>query len=176
MGIQFQQYYWNGSKFSRLSGTIGTYDFRYDLEFDPNPNEVGKSIEIPFRISTLGLASNSGRRRLSKGKWRKKIKTEFSLTGECDGTMRRKLEWAASRWSKWLILETNINTPVRFVMDTPEPDHGNAYSAANNEWVYVVFTTIDFTQTSKVNWYRYTIKVTRVDKRDIDTTEPGTYY
>jgi len=179
MAIRLKGYYWSGSQYTATSpygsGAYPAFDSSYDVEFSPNPNEISKSIEPPWRTSELGLATNSGRRRLGKAKWRKKLKTEFTFTGECNGAMRRKLEWAASRWAKWLIYEDDINNPTRFLMSTPSPDNPISYGTAN-EYVYVVFMSIDFTQTSKVDWYRYTIKFKRVDKRDMESGAPGSYY
>lgn len=178
--VRLKEYYWNGSEYSPVSGAWPAWNNDKDLEFTPNPNEVSKAIEPPWRTSALGLATPSGRRRLGKSKWRKKFKTEFTFAGECNGAMRRKIEWFASRWSKFLIYEDDAgqwNDPKRFLMDTPEPDRPQPdYTDVSNEPIYVVFTSVDFTQTSKLDWYRYTIKLFRTDKRDIDAAEPGTYY
>lgn len=156
-------YPWTGNIYS----TASTFNFI----FVPFPSEITKSIEPPWRISNLGNETSgvyqSGHRRFGKAKWRKKIKIEYGFTGECSGAKRKEIEWLASKWAKYQLLWTDSGGGTtnieKYFMECPYPE--TSYNASNREPIYLVITSCDFTQTSKEDWFKYNMKLTRVDKR-----------
>lgn len=172
--LQLIEYYWTGDEYSSTY-QVGPNCIPGTLTFDDIlPEEVQKSYEVSWRISKLGLPSTGNRRRGTKAKWRKSIKVDWTFTGFCGEEFRKTLEFYANRWSKFRVRydgrggqNDSFTAPTDAVFATINPEVTSKPPTFSYEILYVVIISIEFTMTTKPQWYKYTMKLSRVDLKDV---------
>lgn len=126
--------------------------------FDPNPNNIKKSVSVKWRIRRPGYGN-----KVERARFRYNEKIEFTITGSCNANKRDELEWFSKRDSLFRIENWPMPTyHSEWTPDVPVATPPN-FASAPEENVYFVIESTDFTQTeAKLDWFDYSLKVVRV--------------